>query len=64
MTKVFFAVPPEVSTNLIAAGKKPEDVGIINQHGLNRKVSGVFASLMDLCPDVHSIGWCSIYSTP
>ena len=63
MTKVFFAVPPEVSTNLIGAGKKPEDIGIINQHGLNRKVSGVFVSLMDLGPNVCSIGWRSIYST-
>ena len=34
---MYFPVP-DTPVNLIAKGLKPIDVGIINQHGLNRKV--------------------------
>ncbi|KAM5541920.1 hypothetical protein V8D89_004230 [Ganoderma adspersum] len=37
MAKVCFPVPVEPSTNLFTSGQKLEDVGIINQHGLNHK---------------------------
>ncbi|KAI0072179.1 aryl-alcohol dehydrogenase [Panus rudis PR-1116 ss-1] len=37
MTKLFAPVAPEYSMNLMGGGKTPEEVGIINQRGLNRK---------------------------
>ncbi|KAI0082016.1 aryl-alcohol dehydrogenase [Panus rudis PR-1116 ss-1] len=37
MTKVFNAVASEDGTNIMTSGKTPEDFGIINQKGLNRK---------------------------
>ena len=42
MTKVYNPVPSSPAINLITLGKKPEEIGIINQHGLNRKVSRNF----------------------
>ena len=36
LTKVYFPVASRYDTNTF--GQKPEDLGIINQHGLNRKV--------------------------
>ncbi|OBZ75777.1 Versiconal hemiacetal acetate reductase [Grifola frondosa] len=38
MTKLYNPVPSDYGMNLVATGKRPEEVGIINQHGLNRKV--------------------------
>ncbi|OSX56325.1 hypothetical protein POSPLADRAFT_1175381 [Postia placenta MAD-698-R-SB12] len=37
LTKLFGAVAPKYDMNIMAAGLQPEDVGIINQRGLNRK---------------------------
>ncbi|KAF7800171.1 hypothetical protein EIP86_011418 [Pleurotus ostreatoroseus] len=38
MTKVYGSVAPKYGMNLLASGQKPEDIGIIQQKGLNRKV--------------------------
>ncbi|THH31705.1 hypothetical protein EUX98_g2451 [Antrodiella citrinella] len=37
LTKLYNAVAPSYDLNLLRGGIKPEDVGIINQKGLNRK---------------------------
>ncbi|CCM05335.1 uncharacterized protein FIBRA_07549 [Fibroporia radiculosa] len=37
MTKLFGAVAPRYDMSIMAQGLKPEDLGIINQKGLNRK---------------------------
>ncbi|THH31732.1 hypothetical protein EUX98_g2460 [Antrodiella citrinella] len=37
LTKLYSAVAPSYDMNLLRGGIKPEDVGIINQKGLNRK---------------------------
>ncbi|PIL33284.1 transporter [Ganoderma sinense ZZ0214-1] len=68
MTKVYFPVPADPSTNLFTSGKKPEDVGIINQHGLNRKhiFDSVKASLKRLQMDYIDVLQCHRfdYDTP
>ncbi|KAI0806712.1 aryl-alcohol dehydrogenase [Fomes fomentarius] len=69
MTKLYSPVPPDPSTgNLVALGKKPEDVGIINQHGLNRKhiFDSVKASLKRLQLDYIDVLQCHRfdYTTP
>ncbi|KAJ3482871.1 hypothetical protein NLI96_g6682 [Meripilus lineatus] len=38
MTKVYFPLGKTYGDNIIATGKKPDEVGLINQHGLSRKV--------------------------
>lgn len=38
LAKVFGAVSPNPKINIMTTGKSPEDFGIINQKGLNRKV--------------------------
>ncbi|KAH9890406.1 aryl-alcohol dehydrogenase [Cubamyces lactineus] len=68
MTKLFSPVPADPSVNLIALGKKPEEVGIINQHGLNRKhiFDSVKASLERLQLDYIDLLQCHRfdYNTP
>ncbi|RPD71318.1 aryl-alcohol dehydrogenase [Lentinus tigrinus ALCF2SS1-7] len=68
MTKVYNAVPSDTSTNLVAQGKSPADVGIINQHGLNRKhiFDSVKASLKRLQLDYIDVLQCHRfdYTTP
>ncbi|KAI0761509.1 aryl-alcohol dehydrogenase [Trametes elegans] len=68
MTKLFQPIPSDYGVNLVAAGKKPEDVGIINQHGLNRKhiFDSVKASLERLQLDYIDLLQCHRfdYSTP
>ena len=41
MTQLFSPVMKEYGARLWGTGKTPEDVGIINQKGLNRKVRPV-----------------------
>ena len=36
--QLYFAVNPDPNVSAFASGKTPEELGIINQHGLNRKV--------------------------
>ncbi|KAI0713892.1 aryl-alcohol dehydrogenase [Earliella scabrosa] len=68
MTKLFSPVPEDPSVNLIVLGKKPEEVGIINQHGLNRKhiFDSVKASLKRLQVDYIDLLQCHRfdYTTP
>ncbi|KAI0657093.1 aryl-alcohol dehydrogenase [Cubamyces menziesii] len=68
MTKLYSPVPADPSVNLITSGKKPEEVGIINQHGLNRKhiFDSVKASLQRLQLDYIDLLQCHRfdYSTP
>ncbi|KAI0697110.1 aryl-alcohol dehydrogenase [Cerioporus squamosus] len=68
MTKVYNPVPSDPSMNLVALGKKPIDVGIINQHGLNRKhiFDSVQASLKRLQLDYIDVLQCHRfdYTTP
>ncbi|RDX41307.1 aryl-alcohol dehydrogenase [Lentinus brumalis] len=68
MTKVYNPVPSDPSMNLVALGKKPVEVGIINQHGLNRKhiFDSVKASLKRLQLDYIDVLQCHRfdYNTP
>ncbi|KAI8974167.1 Aldo/keto reductase [Trametes punicea] len=68
MTKVYFPVPKEPGINVFAGGKKPEDFGIINQKGLNRKhiFDSVKASLQRLQLDYIDLLQCHRfdYDTP
>ncbi|TBU29250.1 aryl-alcohol dehydrogenase [Dichomitus squalens] len=68
MTKLYNPVPASPAVNLIALGKKPEEVGIINQHGLNRKhiFDSVKASLERLQLDYIDVLQCHRfdYNTP
>ncbi|KAG5351638.1 hypothetical protein C0989_005484 [Termitomyces sp. Mn162] len=50
LMKVYFTVAREYATNLVATGEKPEDLGYVNQRGLNRKhiFDSVKASLQRL----------------
>ncbi|KAI0669361.1 aryl-alcohol dehydrogenase [Trametes maxima] len=68
MTKLFHAIPSDPSVNLISLGKQPEDAGIINQHGLNRKhiFDSVKASLQRLQLDYIDVLQCHRfdYTTP
>ncbi|OCH85377.1 aryl-alcohol dehydrogenase [Obba rivulosa] len=43
MTKVYFPVLPKPEDNFFALGKAPEELGLVNQHGLSRK--HIFASI-------------------
>ncbi|EIW61070.1 aryl-alcohol dehydrogenase [Trametes versicolor FP-101664 SS1] len=68
MTKLFQPVASDVSLNLVVLGKKPEEVGIINQHGLSRKhiFDSVKASLQRLQLDHIDVLQCHRfdYNTP
>lgn len=68
MTKLFGAVAPETGMMLGRGGKTPEDVGIINQRGLNRKhvFDSVKASLKRLQLDYIDVLQCHRfdYTTP
>ncbi|TBU29699.1 Aldo/keto reductase [Dichomitus squalens] len=68
MTKLFAPIPKEYGTNLVREGKTPEDVGIINQKGLNRKhiFDSVKASLKRLQVDYIDLLQCHRfdYDTP
>lgn len=37
-SQVYMAVAKDHDTNLIASGSKPDELGLVNQHGLSRKV--------------------------
>ncbi|OCH87248.1 aryl-alcohol dehydrogenase [Obba rivulosa] len=43
MTKVYNVVMPKYDQNFMQMGEKPEDIGLVNQHGLSRK--HIFASI-------------------
>ncbi|TBU29680.1 Aldo/keto reductase [Dichomitus squalens] len=68
MTKLWAPIPKEYGINLVREGKKPEDVGIINQKGLNRKhiFDSVKASLKRLQVDYIDLLQCHRfdYDTP
>lgn len=68
MTKLFGPVAPETGINLMRGGKTPEDYGIINQRGLNRKhiFDSVKASLKRLQLDYIDLLQCHRfdYTTP
>uniref|UniRef100_A0A5K1K6Q8 Cell surface hydrophobicity-associated protein n=1 Tax=Ganoderma boninense TaxID=34458 RepID=A0A5K1K6Q8_9APHY len=68
MTKVYFATPYEPAQSLFRKGLTPGDVGIINQHGLNRKhiFDSVKASLKRLQLDYVDVLQCHRfdYETP
>ncbi|KAJ3557518.1 hypothetical protein NM688_g1432 [Phlebia brevispora] len=68
MTKLYGAVGPEFEMNIMASGKKPEDFGIIQQKGLNRKhiFDSVKASLKRLQLDYIDVLQCHRfdYDTP
>ncbi|KAI0806702.1 aryl-alcohol dehydrogenase [Fomes fomentarius] len=68
MTKLYSPVSPDPSINLVTSGKKPEEAGIINQHGLNRKhiFDSVKASLKRLQLDYIDVLQCHRfdYTTP
>ncbi|KAL7282862.1 hypothetical protein ACG7TL_002275 [Trametes sanguinea] len=68
MTKVYFPVAKEPGTNIFVSGKKPEEFGIINQKGLNRKhiFDSVKASLKRLQLDYIDLLQCHRfdYDTP
>ncbi|RPD71323.1 Aldo/keto reductase [Lentinus tigrinus ALCF2SS1-7] len=68
MTKLFSPVMKEYGTNLWYTGKSPEEVGVINQKGLNRKhiFDSVQASLKRLQVDYIDLLQCHRfdYDTP
>ncbi|KAM5541918.1 hypothetical protein V8D89_004228 [Ganoderma adspersum] len=68
MTKVYFATPDDPAESLFRKGLTPADVGIINQHGLNRKhiFDSVKASLKRLQLDYIDVLQCHRfdYETP
>ncbi|RDX41308.1 aryl-alcohol dehydrogenase [Lentinus brumalis] len=68
MTKLCLPVPSDPGLNIVATGKKPQDVGIINQVGLNRKhiFDSVKASLKRLQLDYIDVLQCHRfdYTTP
>ncbi|KAH9947234.1 aryl-alcohol dehydrogenase [Amylocystis lapponica] len=37
MTKVYFTLAPKYDMNIMTMGVKPDEVGLVNQHGLSRK---------------------------
>ena len=45
MTKVFGVLAPQYDMNLMAMGLKADEVGLINQHGLSRKVRLLLAAI-------------------
>ncbi|TFK78067.1 Aldo/keto reductase [Polyporus arcularius HHB13444] len=68
MTKLYSPVMKEYGTNLFHTGQKPEDLGVINQKGLNRKhiFDSVQASLKRLQVDYIDLLQCHRfdYDTP
>ncbi|TBU29756.1 Aldo/keto reductase [Dichomitus squalens] len=68
MTKLFAPIPKDPGTDVLRSGKKPEDIGIINQKGLSRKhiFDGVKASLKRLQVDHIDLLQCHRfdYDTP
>ena len=48
LRQLFSPVCKEYGMNLMALGKKPEEVGIINQKGLNRKVRSMTLYFLSL----------------
>ena len=60
LRQLFSPVCKEYGMNLMALGKKPEEVGIINQKGLNRKhiFDSVKASLQRLQVDYIDLLQC------
>lgn len=68
MTKLNGAVSPDPNINIARSGKKPEDFGIINQKGLNRKhvFDSVKASLKRLQVEYIDVLQCHRfdYTTP
>ncbi|KAH0580141.1 hypothetical protein H2248_002948 [Termitomyces sp. 'cryptogamus'] len=68
LTKVYFTVAREYATNLVATGEKPEDLGYVNQRGLNRKhiFDSVKASLQRLGVEYIDVLQCHRfdYETP
>ncbi|PIL26151.1 transporter [Ganoderma sinense ZZ0214-1] len=68
MTKLFSPIPKDYGMNIWASGKTPEEIGIINQKGLNRKhiFDSVKASLKRLQLDYIDLLQCHRfdYDTP
>jgi len=68
MTKVYFPVAKEYGFNTIRAGITPEEIGLVNQHGLSRKhiFASVKASLERLQLDYIDLLQCHRfdYNTP
>lgn len=68
MTKVYFPVAKKYEENTIMSGKKPEEIGLVNQHGLSRKhiFASVKASLERLQLDYIDLLQCHRfdYNTP
>ncbi|KAI0697100.1 Aldo/keto reductase [Cerioporus squamosus] len=68
MTKVYSPVMHETGIDFFASGKRPEDFGVINQYGLNRKhiFDSVKASLRRLQVDYIDVLQCHRfdYTTP
>ncbi|KAI0365117.1 Aldo/keto reductase [Pilatotrama ljubarskyi] len=68
MTKLHGAVAPEYGMNLMREGKKPDDVGLVNQYGQSRKhiFASVKASLKRLQLDYIDLLQCHRfdYNTP
>ncbi|TCD64936.1 hypothetical protein EIP91_003433 [Steccherinum ochraceum] len=60
MTKVYFPVHPDHGVNILTAGLSPDDIGLVNQHGLSRKAifSAVKASLERLQMDYIDVLQC------
>ncbi|KAG6840490.1 hypothetical protein C0991_006360 [Blastosporella zonata] len=68
LTKVYFTVGREFSTNLVVTGEQPDEAGYVNQHGLSRKhiFDSVKASLKRLDLDYIDVLQCHRfdYETP
>ncbi|KAL6308539.1 aryl-alcohol dehydrogenase [Sparassis latifolia] len=68
MTKVYFTVAPSHDTNLFKSAVPPEEMGLVNQHGLSRKhiFDSVKASLRRLQLDYIDLLQCHRfdYETP
>ncbi|PCH34868.1 Aldo/keto reductase [Wolfiporia cocos MD-104 SS10] len=68
MTKVFGAIAPEYDMNLMQADVTPEEIGLVNQHGLGRKhiFDSVKRSLQRLQVDYIDVLFCHRfdYDTP
>ncbi|EKM52795.1 uncharacterized protein PHACADRAFT_261425 [Phanerochaete carnosa HHB-10118-sp] len=60
LTKLYGAVPPDSTISIVRSGKTPEEFGIINQKGLNRKhvFDSVKASLKRLQLDYIDVLQC------
>jgi len=68
LTKVYFPVMPKYEENYLTTGKTPEELGLVNQHGLSRKhiFASVKASLERLQLDYVDVLQCHRfdYNTP